>query len=380
MTIFTIINLKESIMNRRGITLALVVRVSILLLFFIIVVLFRNLDGWGDYYAQNIYPSIALVLSSISNIFPFSVGDLFILLSILALIVYPFLARRKGRRWKIIVLHEVEYLAWVYVWFYMVWGLNYSQRGLLERLNVEPLTFSEEAFMEFAEDYVAELNGSYQDMIDNGGETPMWRGSQGGDLLMAEVVGQYHAISSELAINPPLLKSPHVKSMLFSPLSSMVGVSGSMAPFFCEFTVNSDVLPLDYPATYTHEMAHQLGITSEAEANFYAYQVCTLSQNRHIRFSGYNSILLYMLGNARSILDKEQYKKLYETIDPQIIVIAQERSKYWREKYSSLLGAAQNYIYNAYLKSNNIGSGVKNYSEVIGLLISVEGKKKAFSN
>ncbi len=61
-------------------------------------------------------------------------------------------------------------------------------------------------------------------------------------------------------------------------------------------------------------------------------------------------------------------------------MIAQERSKYWREKYSSLLGAAQNYIYNAYLKSNNIGSGVKNYSEVIGLLISVEGKKKAFSN
>ena len=135
-------------MNRRGVTLALVVRVSILLLFFIIVILFRNLDGWGDYYAQNIYPSVALVLSSISNVFPFSVGDLFILLSILALIAYPFLARRKGRRWKTIVLHEVEYLAWVYVWFYMVWGLNYSQRGLLERLNVEPLTFSEEAFME----------------------------------------------------------------------------------------------------------------------------------------------------------------------------------------------------------------------------------------
>ena len=54
----------------------------------------------------------------------------------------------------------------------------------------------------------------------------------------------------------------------------MVGVTGSMGPFFCEFTLNGDLLPANYPATYAHELAHLLGITSEAEANFYAYQVC----------------------------------------------------------------------------------------------------------
>lgn len=46
--------------------------------------------------------------------------------------------------------------------------------------------------------------------------------------------------------------------MLFTPLISMVGVTGSMGPFFCEFTLNGDLLPSQYPATYAHELAHLL--------------------------------------------------------------------------------------------------------------------------
>lgn len=89
---------------------------------------------------------------------------------------------------------------------------------------------------------------------------------------------------------------------MFTPLISMVGVTGSMGPFFCEFTLNGDLLPPQYPATYTHELAHLLGITSEAEANFYAYQVCTRSVNKEIRFSGYFSILGHVLANARQLI------------------------------------------------------------------------------
>ena len=36
---------------------------------------------------------------------------------------------------------------------------------------------------------------------------------------------------------------PHVKTMVFTPLSSMSGVTGSMGPFFCEFTLNGDYSP-----------------------------------------------------------------------------------------------------------------------------------------
>lgn len=226
--------------------------------------------------------------------------------------------------------------------------------------------------MEFSEDYISKLNRSYQLMVESNDELPIWNTTTNRHILMNEVMDGYHSIATQFAVNRPFTKQSRVKDMMFSPLSSLVGVSGSMAPFFCEFTVNTDVLPLDYPATYAHEMAHLLGITSEAEANFYAYQVCTRSQNIDINFSGYNFILLYVLGNARSVLDKDQYTKLYESINPEIILIAQNDSKYWRDKYSPLLGDIQHYIYNIYLKSNRISSGTKNYSEVIRLLISVQ--------
>jgi len=41
-------------------------------------------------------------------------------------------------------------------------------------------------------------------------------------------------------------------------------------------------------------------------------------------------------------------------------------------KYSPLIGDVQDWIYDLYLKGNKIESGRKNYSEVIGLLISYQ--------
>lgn len=88
-----------------------------------------------------------------------------------------------------------------------------------------------------------------------------------------------------------------------------------MGPFFCEFTLNGDLLPVNYPATYAHELAHLLGITSEAEANFYAYQICTRSEAMGIRFSGYFSILGHVLGNAQRLLPEEEYTRLLNASD-----------------------------------------------------------------
>ena len=314
------------------------VLLGLLLLF---VWLAQTVPGWGEFYARQLYPGIALCLSSFSNLFPFAVGDLFIALSLAGLVVYPFIVRRAGHKtWRSIALREAEYLAWLYVWFYAAWGLNYSQD--VEKLNAS---------------YVAppaEVNRP---------------------LVCREAVRGYRRISSHLEVHRPLSDHPRVKTMLFTPLISMVGVTGSMGPFFCEFTVNGDVLPADYPATYAHEMAHQLGITSEAEANFYAYQVCIRSSEKSIRFSGYYSILPHVLNNAYRLMDKEEYQALLASIRPEIIRLLQDKQAYWEAKYSPFIGRIQDWMYDLYLKGNKIPGGRKNYSEVIGLLISYERRK-----
>lgn len=332
---------------------------GILLLF---VWLTQLVPGWGNVYARYIYPLIAYPLSSFSRLIPFALGDLFIALSIAGVILYPIYARCfQKKKWKHILQNDVRYLLWVYVWFYLAWGLNYSQKNFYERTGIPYTAYTPENFRKFVDDYIDNLNVSYTDVT-----------SINEPSVCRESVRGYDQISDTLGVHRPFHQSPRVKTMLFTPLISMVGVTGSMGPFFCEFTLNGDLLPPQYPATYAHELAHLLGITSEAEANFYAYQVCTRSQVKEIRFSGYFSVLSHVLGNARRLMSEEEYPELFSRIRPEIIELAQKNRQYWMEKYSPFIGDIQDFIYDLYLKGNKIQSGRKNYSEVIGLLISYE--------
>ena len=336
---------------------------SLLLIFFLLLVLcVQTVPGLGDAYAMYVYPPIARVLSSFSRLVPFAIGDLFIALSIAGVLLYPVYAHCiRKQKWNRILQKDVKYLLWVYVWFYLAWGLNYSQKDFYGRTNIPYTAYTPEIFQSFVDNYIDKLNASYTDVtsIDE-------------PLVCRESVHGYNQISDTLGIHRPPHSSPRVKTMLFTPFISMVSVTGSMGPFFCEFTLNGDLLPPQYPATYAHELAHFLGITSEAEANFYAYQVCTRSQVKEIRFSGYFSVLPHVLGNARRLMSEEEYAELFNRIRPEIIELAQKNQQYWMEKYSPLIGDIQNFIYDLYLKGNKIQSGRKNYSEVIGLLISYE--------
>ncbi|MDE6216197.1 DUF3810 domain-containing protein [Bacteroides sp.] len=325
------------------------------------------LPGWGDIYAQFVYPTVSRLLSSFSRLLPFAVGDLFIFLSIAGLLLYPFYARhhRGKKKWKPILLNEAEYLLWLYAWFYLAWGLNYSQKDFHTRTGIPYTAYTPEVFQRFADSYINRLNASYTDITTIDKPT-----------VCRESVQGYRQISDTLGVHRPPRLSPRAKTMLFTPLTSMVGITGSMGPFFCEFTLNGDLLPSQYPATYAHELAHLLGITSEAEANFYAYQVCTRSPVQAIRFSGYLSILSHVLMNARLLMDEEAYTALTDRIRPEIKTLYLQNRAYWMEKYSPLVGEIQNFIYDLYLKGNRIQNGRKNYSEVIGLLISYEEAKR----
>ena len=73
--------------------------------------------------------------------------DLFIFLSITGVIIYPLYARlRKKLPWKKILLRDGEYLLWIYVWFYLAWGLNYSQKNFYQRTEIPYTAYTPEIF------------------------------------------------------------------------------------------------------------------------------------------------------------------------------------------------------------------------------------------
>ena len=124
----------------------------------ILVWLTQWIPALATIYSQTIYPLISYVLSFFSGLFPFAIGDLFIFLSITGVIVYPFYARlRKKLPWKKILLRDGEYLLWIYVWFYLAWGLNYSQKNFYQRTEIPYTAYTPEIFQEFVDDYITQL-------------------------------------------------------------------------------------------------------------------------------------------------------------------------------------------------------------------------------
>ena len=367
----------------------------LLLVLLLLVTLAKMIPLWGFIYTTRIYPIIGILLSPISGFFPFAVGDIFIALSIAWVIFYPiyeiglrkklarryfFLAAKKGSypKKKVVFGRVAEYLLWVYAWFYIAWGLNYSQPNIYDRIGMKPVEVSEAKFKAFAYQYADSLNalsissdiaGSsiFSDSIVDDGLKNRVRDA---------VLKEYNKIGYKEGINAPFNQHPHAKTMVFTPLSSMSGVTGSMGPFFCEFTLNGDILPHDYPATYAHEFAHFLGVANEGEANFYSYIVCTASADKQVRFSGYYHIFFHVLNNVFDILGEKEGERFLKYIRPEIIQLAKSDRHYWLSKRCKVLDAAQDFIFDFYLKGNHVAEGRKSYSGVIGLILAWNEKKE----
>ena len=371
----------------------------LLLVLLSLITLTKLIPLWGFIYTTRIYPIIGSLLSPISGLFPFALGDLFIALSIVWVIFYPiyeikwrkqlakrffFLAAKRGcyPKKKVVFGRVAEYLLWVYAWFYIAWGLNYSQPNIYCRTGMKPVEVSEAKFREFAYRYADSINYLSEERRVKSEETAFddQRESQFNGMVddglknrvRDTVLKGYNEIGAKEGINAPFNQHPHAKTMLFTPLSSMSGVTGSMGPFFCEFTLNGDIRPHDYPAIYAHEFAHLLGIANEGEANFYSYIVCTASSDKAVKFSGYYHIFFHVLRNVFDILGEKEGEKFLKYIRPEIIQLAKSDRNYWLSKRCKVLDAAQDFIFDLYLRGNHVAEGRKSYSGVVGLILAWE--------
>ena len=351
-------------------------RHGVLIALLILVTLTKMIPLWGFIYTTRIYPVIGTLLSPISGIFPFAVGDIFIALSIAWVILYPIY--EIGLRKKRVFGRVAEYLLWVYAWFYIAWGLNYSQPNIYYRIGMKPVEVSKAKFKKFAYQYADSLNALSNASLSNA------RKSISPDSIVDNalknrvrdaVLKEYNKIGYREGINRPFNQHPHAKTMVFTPISSMSGVTGSMGPFFCEFTLNGDILAHDYPATYAHEFAHFLGVANEGEANFYSYIVCTASADKQVRFSGYYHIFFHVLNNVFDILGEKEGERFLKHIRPEIIQRARNDRHYWLSKRCKALDAAQDFIFELYLRGNHVAEGRKSYSGVIGLILAWDEKK-----
>lgn len=313
--------------------------------------------GMADYYATRLYPVISCVMSRVSSLVPFSLEEFLVVVMICVIILIVVAGVRRKERWHCVLWREVKWLALIYVWFYIGWGLNYSRSSLSQRLDTPAARYDADSFKAFLSDYARKINSSFDYKDDEPAD------------VEEDIRTFYSALPSIAGLcRPHSWQAP--KTALASGLFSKVGVSGSMGPFLSESLLNGDMPEVDYPFTAAHEFAHLMGVSSEAEANFWAFRFSEYSPHQAVRYSGYLSLLGNIMRNAHNLLPEEDYRQFIGSIRSEVIQEYNDNLAYWSGKYSKRLGKIQNILYNAYLKGNGIKSGTKNYDEVVSLLMT----------
>ena len=312
----------------------------------------------GEFYATCIYPSLSFVLSLLSSFIPCSLEEILVCLFGALLLLYPLVSLL--RRKKHILLGELEIVLWVVAWFYIGWGCNYFRTGFYERLMITPSDYEKDTFLTFLNAYTDSLNTAYisAELLDR-------------EAARREIKDLYRQVPPGCGLTTPRsFQEP--KKLLFNELYSEVGVLGYMGPFMAESQVNQELSDMEYPFTYAHELSHLLGVSNEAEANCWAFLICSHAENPVIRYSAYNGLLAYVANNARQILTPEEFEQWMHTVSTQALDDEKRVSDYWKSRKNATLNSMQETLYNLFLKSNNIKNGMQNYTEVVGMLIALQ--------
>jgi hypothetical protein len=308
-------------------------------------------------YSQTLYPAISSTLSFFSKWVPFSLDDTFYALLTISLSVLLILTLRRKIKFDRLLLTIVQTLAICYVLFYWFWGFNYYRTGINERLQISKSKLDTVQFVRVLENLIAQTNESYCtfDSITKA-------------EISALVESSYKKNASFLKLNYPHgTRVP--KPISLSSFFAKAGIAGYYGPFFSEVHLNDSLLMIEYPQVLAHESAHQLGVTSEAEANFYGWLICAKSDSKHLRYSANISTINYFLSQGRRL---HNYRNLIQKINKPVIADIRKVQKHWSDMRNERIDKAAEKVNDVYLKTNKVKKGIEDYFGVVQFVMDFE--------
>ncbi len=282
--------------------------------------------------------------------------------------VYQVVRRKRsaGNAFVCAVFRLAETAGAIVAFFYLSWGINYARADLVRRTHWE--SYAEKALGKPDAERLAKLcdelvEASNAEYVRALGVEDLGRPSSPVFAVShtdAAIESAYVRVTERLKLHPTFAVSRgKAKPVLISPVMSRLLISGFYSPWTGEANYNTEVPACKLSEVIAHEKAHQRGITSEDEANFFGFLACISSEDPYVRYSGYlmaQRQLLPELGNldgmrAKAIIAK-RFKGVQRDADAIRAFIASHRGRV------SAVGSAVN---NAYLKANRVSAGVKSY-------------------
>ncbi len=332
-------------------------------------------------YSTNWYIQISMVLRNITGWIPFSLGDVLYILfgfSILVSMVRGIILTIKGQfswaRFAAAISTWVRGVMWIYIWFSILWGLNYSRLGIEHQLKLQQEEYCKEEVVALTNQLIIKVNDCRRQIKDTVLPQPSVQMIyEGAEKNYQKIAGGFPFLTYQI---------PSVKSSLYSPLGNYFGFTGYYNPFTGEAQVRNDVPRVLIPYIVSHEMAHQLGYASESEANFVGYLSASSSSDVYFRYSVYLDMLDYAQGEEIKmfLLDrdisglKNVFKQNKANLDSLVRKDRKEIREFFYKRKNKISPLVSN-VYDQYLKMNKQLAGINSYNEIIGWLLAYQKKQ-----
>ena len=315
-------------------------------------------DRW---YSGHMYASIQPLLTSMSNLVPFSLLDALIAAVTLAWLV---LAGRDLRKTAshlgaavLIAVRTVVWAAALYLLFVALWGLNYRRPPMRETLPYDSSAVTADAAAAAGRIAVERLNALHDRAHAIG-----WPAAGDVDANLAD--GFARALR-ETGIQRDVVPARPKHTML-DWYFRRAGVDGMTDPFFLETLVARGVLPFERAFVVAHEWSHLAGVADEGEANFTAWRACVNGSDSNA-YSGW----LFLYGELARAVPASDRAALVSVLGsgPRTDLRA-VRERYLRDVNRRVSDAGWR-VYDSYLKANRVQAGTASYDEVVRLVLGL---------
>lgn len=323
-------------------------------------------------YSNKINKFIRQILSIISGILPFSLGEVIAISSLIAILYYLSytvfkLFKSTYHRKKLLInffLNCFAILGVIYIVFLFDWGFNYYRLpfSTIAKYDTRPASVKE--LGDLCEDLTNKANDLRNKVKENNKGIVYIPGGRKG--ILSHILLGYKSIASVYPELGGIYGRP--KGIFLSKILSYEGISGIYFPFTGEPNLNIEIPDSMIPSTLCHEMAHQRGFAREDEANFISYLVCNKNPDVNFEYSGTLLALINSM-DALSSYDYTRFTKLYTKYSKGVLRDIQFINDFW-SKYEGPIQKISNNINNAYLKANMQKDGVYSYGRMVDLLIS----------
>ncbi|PWS28368.1 DUF3810 domain-containing protein [Pedobacter yonginense] len=315
------------------------------------------------YYSSSVYPLVSASLRWVSSIFPFAIGDVIyvLLVSFVLYNIFRFFQKLKRKQLQksdriTLPLQILNFFLILNIIFKLFWGLNYRRPSVSEELGIGNKKYNTKELAMLANYFVKKTNDLKAQVI-RAGKTPIYT---------IQELESLSASAYQIKENQNLVfkyANPCVKPVLNSWLISKVGIEGYYAPLSGEANINMNLPDFVRPYVTCHEIAHQLGIAYEDEANLLGYLTASNSLNIYYRYSANYEMLRYILFEIR-MKSPDDYKPLHDKLLPEVLADFKIEKEFWR-KYNGDMFGYMDAAFDRFLKLNNQKKGTDSYQDIV---------------